>query len=119
VVSNLQSVRREIVEGMRKDGVEKKQVNYVFDPEVFIQTDCSRIPKVKVTGFSTEVEIKRTQELRRVKMSNFVQLVLHQVNSDKNWWFAATPQVVSKLSQGRKPTGKRAPKRRAKKDSQR
>jgi hypothetical protein len=110
-VNNLQSVRREITAGLRKDGIEKKQVNYVFESEVFIETGCSRIPKVKISGFSTEVEMKRTQELRRVKMSNFVQLVLHQVNSNKIWWFAATPQVVSKLSQGRKTRTKRVPRR--------
>jgi hypothetical protein len=98
VASNLQAVRREIAHGMRNEGVEKKQVTHVFDPAVFIETGSSRIPKAKVTGFSTSVEIKRTQEFRRAKMSKFTQLVLHQLNSDKNWWFAATPQAMSQFS---------------------
>jgi hypothetical protein len=99
VVSDLQTIRREISLGMRTEGVEKKQVTYVFEPAVFMETGSPRIPRAKVTGFSTNVEIKRTQELRRVKMPNFAQLVLHQLNSDKKWWFAATPQAISKLSE--------------------
>ena len=71
---------------------------HVFEPNVFIETGCTRVPKLKIKGFSTTVEIKRTGELRRAKMSNLVQLVLYQINSDKHWWFAATPEVVSRLS---------------------
>jgi Restriction endonuclease len=102
VVSNLQIVRREISLGMRDEGVEQKQVAYVFEPAVFIETGSSRMSRVKVTGFSTNVEIKRTEVLRRVKMPNFAQLVLHQLNSNKNWWFATTPEVISKLSKRKK-----------------
>ena len=98
VVGNLASVLRETVEGMKNDKVEKKEVTHTFEPAVFIQTGSSRFPRVKVTAVSVSVEIKQTHVLRRAKMSNLTQLVLHQLNSDEKWWFAATPKVISSLS---------------------
>ena len=104
VVSNLGSVLREIVEAMRRDKLEEKQVTHAFNPAVFLQTDSPLFPRIKATAFSTRVEIKQKHEFRHGKVSNFTQLVLHQLNSDQKWWFAATPQVISSLSKKAKPT---------------
>ncbi len=109
-VGNLGSVTDKILEGMKKDQVDKRQARHVFDPPVFIRTDDPLIPRVKVVAVSVSIEVTRTEDLRRARMTNFVQLVLHQLNSDENWWFAATPQVMSKLSRKAKPRPKRGDK---------
>jgi len=101
VVGNLGSVLRDIV--MKTEGCEQKQVTHSFEPAVFIQTGSLLFPRIKVTAFSTTVEIKQTHEFRHGKMSNFTQLVLHQLNSNKKWWFAATREVISSLSKKAKP----------------
>ena len=101
VVGNLGSVLRDTV--MKTDNPEQKQVNHSFEPAVFIQIGSLQFPRIKVTAFSTGVEIKQRHESRHGKMSNFAQLVLHQLNSDKKWWFAATPKVISSLSKKAKP----------------
>jgi len=98
VIGNLSSVTQEIVESMKKDGVETRELNHVFEPAVFIDTGYPPIPRIKVIAVSVKVEIKRARGVVRTKMSNFAQLVLHQLNSDESWWFAATPKVISKLS---------------------
>ena len=98
VIGNLGSVTQGIVESMKKDGVETREVSHVFEPAVFIDTGYSPIPRIKVSTVLIKVEIKRTRGLVRTKMSSFAQLVLHQLNSDASWWFAATPKVISKLS---------------------
>ena len=98
VIGNLGSVTEAIVESMKNDGVETKEVDHVFDPPVFIDTGYAPIPRVKVIAVSIKVEIARTRAVVRTRMSNFAQLVLHQLNSDQKWWFAATPQVISRLS---------------------
>lgn len=105
VIGDLQTLRREIVQRMEKEGVEKKQVTHTFEPPVFIETGSPRIPRIKVTQLSTNVEIKHTQEVRRAKMPNFTHLVMHQLNSDKKWWFAATPKVISSLSKRKSKKG--------------
>jgi len=106
-VGNLGSVTDKILEGMRKDQIDKTQARHVFDPPVFIQTGDPVIPRVKVMAVSVSVEITRTKAVRRLRMSNFTQLVMHQLNSDKRWWFATTPTVISKLSKKGKPRDRR------------
>jgi hypothetical protein len=101
VVGNLASVLDEIVQSMKKDGVETREANHVFKPAVFIQTGSSRIPRIEITAVSMKVEIRRTRGLVRTRTSNFIELVLHQLNSDHKWWFAATPKVISSLSKRR------------------
>lgn len=110
VIGNLGSVTEEIVQSMKKDTVETREVNHAFEPAVFIDTGYSPIPRIKVTSVLIRVEIKRTHGVVRFKMSNFPQLVMHQLNSDKAWWFAATPKVISKLSKTKKQKRKGKPK---------
>ena len=54
VVSNLGSVLREIVEAMRRDKLEEKQVTHAFNPAVFLQTDSPLFPRIKATAFFDE-----------------------------------------------------------------
>jgi len=106
-VGNLGSVTEKIIEGMRKDQVNQRQVTHVFDPPVFVQTGDAVIPRIKVAAVSVSVEVTRTECLRRAKMSNLSQVVLHQLNSDKRWWFGATPQVITRLSKKRRTKTKK------------
>ena len=96
-IGNLGTITAEIIEGIKKDYVDKKQVTRVFDPPVYITTGDAHLPRVVVSSVSITVEIEHMQCVRR-GMSNISELVLHQLNSDEKWWFAATPQVIEKLS---------------------
>lgn len=107
-IGNLGTITAEIIESIKRNYVEKKQVTHVFDPPVFITTDDARFPKVEVISVSITVEIEHNSCVRRGKMSSIAQLVLHQLNSDEKWWFAATPQVIEKLSKTKNARLKRA-----------
>jgi hypothetical protein len=101
-VGNLGTITAEIIEGIKKDYVDQKQVTHVFDPPVFVTTGDAQLPRVPVSSVSMTVEIEHTQCVRRTRMSHISQLVLHQLNSDEKWWFATTPQVIEKLSKTKK-----------------
>jgi hypothetical protein len=98
VVGNLGMVFGEITEVMRNEGVEKKRVTHVFEKPVSIRTVSLNVPWIRTTAVSADVEIQRSRALLRGKMSNFPQLVLHQLNSNQSWWFAATPSVIDQIT---------------------
>jgi len=75
--SNLATVFDGLVQGMKNEGVEKKRVTHAFDPPVFFNTNSALVPRIKTTAVSVSVEIERSHVLRRTKMSNFTQLILH------------------------------------------
>lgn len=112
-VTNLAVVFGGIVEVMKEEGAEKKRATHVFDPPVFFLTASELTPRIKTTAVSVSVEIESRHEFRRGKIANLTQLVLRQLNSDRSWWFAATPQVISTLSK----KVKRRPKRLARRTS--
>jgi hypothetical protein len=95
VIGNVQKLFSELAAGMRKEGVDSKRVSHDFPEPTFIRMSSSAIPYFKVQSVSVNIEVRHSHQTRRVKMSNFSQLVLHQLNSDRTWWFAATPSVVS------------------------
>jgi hypothetical protein len=96
-VGNLGIITTEIIEGIKKDYVDRKEVKHVFDRPVFIDTKDARFPRLEVNSVSITVEIEHRHCVRRGRMSSISQLVLHQLNEDKKWWFAATPEVLTKL----------------------
>jgi hypothetical protein len=106
VVGNLAEVFGKIVDEMKNSKAEKKRATHTFEPPIFVRSASVLIPRVKVNAVSVTVEILHRHELRRAKMSNFPHLVLHQLNSDKEWWFAATPRVMAELSKPRAKSGR-------------
>lgn len=101
VVCNLGEIISKFTETMRNEGVERKMATHLFDSPVFVQTNSAIIPRLRITTVSMTIETTRTHEVRRLEMSDFPQLVLRQLNTDRSWWFAATPQVISNLSKKR------------------
>lgn len=97
-IDNLYGLFSQLIAGMREEGVDQKRILHTFAQPTFIRMASWAIPYFKVDGLSVNVEIRHRHELHRLKMSNFPQLVLHELNSDRKLWFAATPSVISLFS---------------------
>ena len=97
-VSNLQVLFSRLIEPMKEQGVNQKELSHDFAEPTFIRVTSSLVPcLIKVNSVSANVNIEHRHETRRGKMSGFSQLVLRQLNSDQTWWFAATPSAISSL----------------------
>jgi hypothetical protein len=94
-VGDLQTLFSKLIEGMREENIDEKRVSHDFAEPTFIRMPLWVIPYFKINAVSVYVEIRHTHQTRRAKMSNFAQLVLHELNSDRKLWFAATPSVLS------------------------
>jgi hypothetical protein len=81
---------------MKEENIDQKQLTHAFTEPTFVQV-MSPVPCLKISAVSMNIEIRHTRETRRLKMSNFAQWILHELNSDKCHWFAATPSVTAKL----------------------
>ena len=100
-VDNLQTLFSKLIEGMREEKIDQKRVSHAFTEPTFIRVVSLGIPHLKIDAVSANVEIQHSHHTRRAKMSNFAQLVLHQLNSDQKLWFAATPSVLSRSDESK------------------
>jgi Restriction endonuclease len=93
-VGNLHELFLRMGEAMKEESVDQKWISHAFTEPTFIRVASLDIPQLKVDAVSMNIEIQHSHHTRRGKMSNFAQLVLHQLNSDQKLWFAATPSVL-------------------------
>ena len=96
-IGNVAKVFQQLAMAMNKEGIEQKRATHVFETETFIQTTSPVIPYVKVDAVSVNVKISHRLETRRGRNANFAQWVLHELNSGRTVWFAATRSVTSSL----------------------
>ena len=94
VVGNLHELFLRMAGVMKEQSVDQKWISHAFTEPTFIRVASLDIHQLKVDAVSVKVEIQHSHHTRRAKMSNFAQLVLHQLNSDQKLWFAATPSVL-------------------------
>jgi hypothetical protein len=97
IVTDLLVLFRELAETLVKEGAEQKRMTQVFEKPSFLRTTSSQFPLVKVDSVSLDVKVEHRSELRRGRMLNFPQWVLHQVNSGHVDWFAVTPSAAAFL----------------------
>jgi hypothetical protein len=93
-VGNLHDLFLRLSGVLKEESVDQKWVSHAFTDPTFIRVPSLDIPQLKIDAVSVNVEIQHSHHTRRGKMSNFAQLVLHQLNSDQRWWFAATPSIL-------------------------
>lgn len=89
VATTLADIAREIIDGMKKEGVEQKRATHVFAKPTFVHTDSLEFPRIKIDSVSVTIKIERQREIRRAQTSNLAQFVLHELNSGRTRWFAA------------------------------
>jgi Restriction endonuclease len=94
-VGNLHELFLRLSAVLKEESVDQKWVPHAFTEPTFIRVPSLDIPQLKIDAVSVNVEIQHSHHTRRGKMSNFSQFVLHQLNSDQKWWFAATPSVLA------------------------
>jgi Restriction endonuclease len=104
-VGNLGVVLAKISQSMQYESVTSKRVTHVLKEPAFILTQSQDtqqdtqqdIQRVKIVSVSADVEMIRRREIRRAKMSNFPQLLLHQLNSGQSYYFAVTQSVLDRI----------------------
>ncbi len=97
-ISNLQTLFSEFAAAMKEEGVDQKQMSHIFPVPTFIRVASAAIPYFKIDTVSVTVTIEHSHQTQRLKMSNFSQLVLHELNRDRTQFFAMTPSVTADLS---------------------
>jgi hypothetical protein len=100
-VGNLHELFLRMAGVMKEESVDQKRLSHAFTEPTFIRVPSFEIPQLKIDAVSVNVEIQHSHHTRRAKMSNFAQLVLHQLNSDRKWWFAATPSVLPRSDESK------------------
>jgi hypothetical protein len=96
VTTTLADIAKEIIDGMKEEGVEQKRATHVFAEPTFVHTDSLQFPRIKADSVSVTIKIERQREIRRGKTSNLAQFVLHELNSGRTRWFAAPAAVKAK-----------------------
>ena len=84
-VSNLELVLQQVVEVMKAEKADKKQVVHAFEhPTFFGPTTTGLVNYIKVASVFVSVEIESKQLPIRWDMSNFVHFVLHNITSGED-----------------------------------
>ena len=73
------------------------RVKQIFEAPTFILSGSSSTPRIKIDAVSVDVEIQCRHEVVRMRMDQFPQWVLRQINSGSVERFGATPAVASLL----------------------
>jgi hypothetical protein len=94
IIKSLQVLFLECAKAMRDEGVDQKRLSHAFTEPTFIRVASPVIPYLKISAVSMDVEVRHMRETRRLNISNAAQLVLHELNRDRNYFFAATPSVI-------------------------
>jgi hypothetical protein len=98
VIGNLGKLFQTIAQSVSNEGLSEKRVTHKCEVPTFIRTSSAQLPKIQVDSISTDIKIEQRREVRRARMSNFAQWVLHDLNTDKTHWFAITPSASAQLS---------------------
>jgi hypothetical protein len=93
VVSSLGILFREMAQVIQKEGLEQRRSTHTFEQPTFIRVAAPLLPYLRVNDVSVTVKIDHKHEIRRGKMSNFAQWMLHELNSERKLYFAVTPAV--------------------------
>jgi hypothetical protein len=96
VATTLADIAKEIIDGMKKEGVEQRRATHVFAKSTFVHTDSLQFPRIKADSVSVTIKIERRREIRRAKTSTLAQFVLHELNSGRTRWFAASETAKEK-----------------------
>lgn len=97
-IGNLHTLFLELCSGMKNEGVDQKRISHIFPEPTFIRIASAAIPYFKINSVSMTVNIEHRYESRRPTMSNFSQLVLHELNRNQDMFFAASPAVLHRLT---------------------
>jgi hypothetical protein len=95
--SNLQTLFSQFAAAMKEEGIDQKRVSHVFSEPTFIRVASATIPCFKINSVSVSVKIEHLHQTQRLKMSNFSQLVLHELNRDRTLFFATTSSMPAVL----------------------
>lgn len=97
-VGNLGNRLQKLAMESHGKGLMEDILTLVFEEPTFISTPLTTIPRLKLDQVSATVSIESRRETRRGQMKGFGQWVLHDINSDRRRWFAATDAVAASLT---------------------
>jgi hypothetical protein len=87
-----------LITEMRDKEIDEKRFCHTFTEPTFFRVPTAAIPYIKLESVFFTATITHRYETRRLKMSNFTQIALHELNQDRSWFFAASPSVIDSVA---------------------
>jgi hypothetical protein len=81
VTGNLAALFQKLAKEAHQTGLLKMRVKQIFEAPTFILSGSSSTPRIKIDAVSVDVEIQCRHEVVRMRMDQFPQWVLRQINS--------------------------------------
>jgi restriction endonuclease len=88
-----------LISEMREKRIDQERFSHTFTNPTFLRIPGANLAKVKIDSISFTATIAHRRETHRLKMANFAQLVLRQVNTNREWFFATSPSVIASLKE--------------------
>jgi hypothetical protein len=96
-IGNLGKLFQELAQDVSKKGLAYKQVTHKFEKATFLSLPSPVLATMKINSVSVQIKIDQRREVRRARMSNFAEWVLHDLFTKSTHWFAVTPAVIALL----------------------